>query len=56
MEISPVASELFHTDKQTDGHDDANNRFLQFFEQPRKMVIYIVARSSVLSHFKQSNV
>ena len=27
-----VAAELFHVDRRMDGHDEANSRFLQFFE------------------------
>jgi hypothetical protein len=32
MKIRPIGAELFHTDKQTDGHDEANSRFPQFRE------------------------
>jgi len=32
MKIHPVAAELFHADRQTDRHDEANSRFLQFWE------------------------
>jgi hypothetical protein len=37
MKIRPVIAELFHVDTQktegqTDGHDKANSRFLQFCE------------------------
>jgi len=36
MKICPVEAELFHadgrTDGRTDGHNEANSRFLQFFE------------------------
>jgi hypothetical protein len=35
MKTRPVGAELFHaggrTDRQTDGHNEANSRFLQFF-------------------------
>jgi hypothetical protein len=30
MEIYPVGDSLFHEDKRTDGHNEANNRFSQF--------------------------
>jgi len=30
--ISPVESELFHVDGQTDGHGEGNGRFSQFCE------------------------
>jgi len=30
MKIRPVASELFHVDRQTDRHDEANSRFFFF--------------------------
>ena len=32
MKIRPVGAELFHVDRQTDGHDEANGRFSQFYE------------------------
>jgi len=34
IKIRPVAAELFHADRQTDGHDKANSRPLQFCERP----------------------
>ena len=34
--IRPVAAELFHADGRTDGHDEANNRFSQFYENASK--------------------
>jgi len=30
IKIRPVGAELFHVDRWTDGHDDANSRFSQF--------------------------
>ena len=27
MKIRPVGAELFHADRRTDGHDEANSRF-----------------------------
>jgi len=30
MKIHPVAAELFYADGQTDRHDEATSRFLQF--------------------------
>jgi hypothetical protein len=30
MKIRPVGAELFHTDRRTDRHDEANSCFLQF--------------------------
>jgi hypothetical protein len=32
MTICPVGAELFHADRQTDRHDEANSRFLQICE------------------------
>jgi hypothetical protein len=32
IKILAMGAELFHADKQTDGHDEANSRFLQFCE------------------------
>jgi len=31
MKILPVGAELFHTNRRTDRHDEANNRLPQFF-------------------------
>ena len=28
IKISPVGAELFHADWRTDGHDEANSRFM----------------------------
>jgi len=37
MKIHPVGAELYHadgwTDRETDKHDEANSRFLQFCER-----------------------
>ena len=33
VKIHPVGVELFHTDGQTDGQGEANNRFSQFCER-----------------------
>jgi len=33
MKIRPVGSELFHADKETDRHDEANIRFPQYCER-----------------------
>jgi len=32
MKIRPVKAELFHADRRTDRHDEANSRFSLFFE------------------------
>jgi len=32
MKILPVGTEFPHADGRTDGHDEANRRFLQFCE------------------------
>jgi len=32
MKISPVGAELFHADRQTDRHEEANSRYSQFCE------------------------
>ena len=32
VKICLVGAELFHADRQTDGHDKANSRFSQFCE------------------------
>jgi len=36
MKIPPVAPELFHTDRQTDKHDEANGRFSQLCETAKQ--------------------
>jgi hypothetical protein len=36
MKIRPVRAELFHADRQTDGHDKANGRFSKFCERAYK--------------------
>jgi len=33
MQISPVGVELFHADRRTDRHDEANIRSSQFYER-----------------------
>jgi len=35
MKVHPVLAELFRAGRQTDGHDEANSRFLQFREPAR---------------------
>jgi len=32
MKICPVGTELFHANRQTDRHDEANSRISQFYE------------------------
>ena len=36
MKIRPVGVELFYSDRQTDGQDEANSRFSQFWERAKK--------------------
>jgi hypothetical protein len=33
MKIRPVGAELFHSDRQTDRHDEANRRFSELWER-----------------------
>jgi len=33
MKIRPVGAELFHADRRTDRHDEADGRFSQFCER-----------------------
>ena len=44
MENCPVGAEFFHADwladRQTDRHDEANSRFLQFYVRPQKRLCY----------------
>jgi len=36
MKICPVVDEFFYADRQTDGHDKANSRFLDFAKVLKK--------------------
>jgi hypothetical protein len=36
-EIRPVGADLFHADRRTDRHDEANSRFRNFANAPNKM-------------------
>ena len=36
MEIRPVGVELFHAEQRTDRHDEANGRFSNFANAPKK--------------------
>jgi hypothetical protein len=33
IKLRPVGAELFPADRHTDGHDEANSRFSQFYER-----------------------
>ena len=35
MKIRPVAAKMFHANRQTDRHEQANSRFSQFCEAPK---------------------
>ena len=37
MEIRPLEAELFHADRQTGRHDEANSRFSKFFEGTQQL-------------------
>jgi len=37
MKFPVGGAELFHTDKRTDRHDEANSRFSQFCERSKKL-------------------
>ena len=39
MEIRPVGAEIFHAERQTDRHDEANSRFSQFFDRAEKQSV-----------------
>jgi len=42
MKIRPEGAELFHAEKQTDRHDEANSLFSKFCERALKVVfIYL---------------
>jgi len=38
MKICPVGAELFHADRRTDRHDEANSRFPQFCERDYELL------------------
>jgi len=38
MKILPVGAELFRADRRTDGHDEANNRLMQFCERAQNQI------------------
>jgi hypothetical protein len=38
MKIRPVGAELFHADGRTDRHDEANSRFHNFANAPKKQM------------------
>ena len=48
MKIRPVGAEMFHADRRTDKHDEANSRFSQFCwrtlksDNPEEMQDYIL--------------
>ena len=44
--ICRVGSELFHVNRQTDKHDEANSRFWQFYERALQYVTQITHMSS----------
>jgi hypothetical protein len=46
--IHPTAAELFHSDGQTDRHDEANSRFSQFCERAQKFSSYRTVNTSRL--------
>jgi hypothetical protein len=36
MNIRPLETALFHTDRRTDGHDEANSRFSKLYDASNK--------------------
>jgi len=41
-----MGAELFHVDRRTDGHDEANSYFSQFFERAQKMSVLCVTENN----------
>jgi len=41
IKISPLVAELFHADKRTDRHDEANSGFRNFAKAPQKVEILL---------------
>ena len=40
MKIRPVEAELFHADRRTDRHDEANSRFSQFCQRAQNWLCF----------------
>jgi len=40
MKIRLIGAELFHTEKQTDRHDEANSLFSKFCKKPKKSSLF----------------
>jgi len=38
MKIRPAGAELFHAERRTDEHDEANSRFSQFYGRVYKLI------------------
>jgi hypothetical protein len=38
MKTIPVGAELFHADRRTDGHEEANSRFFEILRKHLKMI------------------
>ena len=43
--IRPGEAELFHADRQTDGHDEANSRFSQLCESSEEINLPVLSRT-----------
>jgi hypothetical protein len=39
MKINPVKAELLFADRETDRHDEVNNRLLQFCERAKQLLL-----------------
>jgi len=50
MKIRPVQAEVFHEDRQTDGHDEANSRFCNSANVPKNVIIENTAYALVESN------
>jgi len=55
MKTISVGAELFHADRQTDGHDEANSRFLKFWESTYKRSVPVFNISQVLTFSTQQS-
>jgi hypothetical protein len=58
MKIRPMGAELFHTDRLTNGHDEANSRFLQFCERASKYicVIFLIENVFLAKKYQTYNI
>jgi len=55
MKIRPVGADLFHADRRTDRHDEANSNFSQFCERTYKRRANYVTTADILMEFNATH-